>query len=1049
MNTKPHKNPQYRTVISRMQTLLAFFLSLAMHAQQATPSPKDGVANDEVIELSPFEVRTDKDTSYGAVNSTSLTRFNTELDNVAITADIFTETFMQDVDALSVESMFQNYGAGAGALMPSMSGDADQNQPGDRQTFGDRFNAAPFSVRGLSAGYPKRDGFAADSTNTNRSDIWDLTRVEVIRGPQGLLYGAGGAGGTVTYTSKPAQFGKRSTRYMTTLRVDEYGSLRMMFDANFGARTVAVRVVGVNDITKLYRTNLGDNTLGGYVQVAFKLPFNSTLRIQGRFTRNERWVSNVPKVNFGGTANDQRDLLNIGYLLATGQTGAINPKTGEPYEHVDETTGEFVASGPIANGKLTWKNYASYFGNAYTGRTNNAMGQITLDTVWTKWLSTSIGANTTKNKEFNRLEGSNLYAPGVGGNPFSDDWAVNSSMYDTVNWRKREMLRASALTEFNIRKVANIKTAAGYDYDWLGTGQTDYSYFLSDPNGVVIDRGGSANLGRTTMSDFWWKVSDVPVRSPLPSLGTPIILGQDGQYYARAEKSPKRAEWVTPDNPFGTAQKAPSVTGLPSGSNINASDYQWNRTSVDGFWAANYTAWLDDRFNTMIGARRTITHQPIVASDVGNMPTQANNSINIGINVRITSWLRAYYGNSSTYDNAVGFNDPLGNQAPTSSGRGQEIGLKFSPFGRKLSGSLGYYWSKATKLNTLFNNIRQQINPDGLNGRYLGANGQGTNQWVPLDQESSGLELILTSQITKNWFMRLSATRSDGRIKETKSYQIVYNDQFWVKDENGVMGTGRGKVVYSDGQPFMVPIDPAGFATLSRKTDQSSAFAKYDPSQMTQLTTDMMSDPNSDYYAWGKGNSPNTTGQINTGFQGTQVSLVGNLLRYLVTGDASANTGVNGVPIAEMQYDWAGLYDGSATIMAARKDDYTVGYPVYRLSLTSNYQFSEGWLRGFGFVISVNNAWQWRTTYYNDNAAGTRNLYSQPELGWTVNLNPFYRRKFRWFTWRTQLNISNVFDRYVISVMPNNGTAWSVESNLRFRWDGQPRAISWTNTFEF
>src|SRR5262245_57821125 len=42
----------------------------------------------ESIQLTPFEVRADSDLSYGALNSNSVTRFNTELQRLPISADI-------------------------------------------------------------------------------------------------------------------------------------------------------------------------------------------------------------------------------------------------------------------------------------------------------------------------------------------------------------------------------------------------------------------------------------------------------------------------------------------------------------------------------------------------------------------------------------------------------------------------------------------------------------------------------------------------------------------------------------------------------------------------------------------------------------------------------------------------------------------------------------------------------------------------------------------------------------------------------------------------
>ena len=68
-------------------------------ARSALPAERD---RDEAIRLNAFEVLATADTSYGALNSNSITRFNTELATMPVSADIFTKTFMDDVAASSV-----------------------------------------------------------------------------------------------------------------------------------------------------------------------------------------------------------------------------------------------------------------------------------------------------------------------------------------------------------------------------------------------------------------------------------------------------------------------------------------------------------------------------------------------------------------------------------------------------------------------------------------------------------------------------------------------------------------------------------------------------------------------------------------------------------------------------------------------------------------------------------------------------------------------------------------------------------------------------------
>ena len=73
----------------------------------ATAPAARPAATEETIQLTVFEVLADRDDSYGALNSNSVTRFNTELAKLPISADIYNEAFMRDVNASSVEAMLR------------------------------------------------------------------------------------------------------------------------------------------------------------------------------------------------------------------------------------------------------------------------------------------------------------------------------------------------------------------------------------------------------------------------------------------------------------------------------------------------------------------------------------------------------------------------------------------------------------------------------------------------------------------------------------------------------------------------------------------------------------------------------------------------------------------------------------------------------------------------------------------------------------------------------------------------------------------------------
>src|SRR5581483_7543087 len=133
-STLPSMNPTRSHAPSlRAAALPALFVAAASFAQTApAPSnsaqpasgrgpdvsaspgvPPPSATADQAVLLNPLEVSEDSDKSYGALNSNSITRFNTELNKMPISADIFDQTFMNDVGVgqMGIEGMIQNYSA--------------------------------------------------------------------------------------------------------------------------------------------------------------------------------------------------------------------------------------------------------------------------------------------------------------------------------------------------------------------------------------------------------------------------------------------------------------------------------------------------------------------------------------------------------------------------------------------------------------------------------------------------------------------------------------------------------------------------------------------------------------------------------------------------------------------------------------------------------------------------------------------------------------------------------------------------------------------------
>jgi outer membrane receptor protein involved in Fe transport len=118
------------------------------------------------------------------------------------------------------------------------------------------------AIRGVSAGQIVRDqpgvkeqvGVYLDETVISLSlftpdiDLYDLNRVETLRGPQGTLFGSGSVGGTIRYiTNQPLleEFEASVEANLNTLADGEAGGhLKGMINLPFGGGRAALRAVG-------------------------------------------------------------------------------------------------------------------------------------------------------------------------------------------------------------------------------------------------------------------------------------------------------------------------------------------------------------------------------------------------------------------------------------------------------------------------------------------------------------------------------------------------------------------------------------------------------------------------------------------------------------------------------------------------------------------------------------------------------------------------------------------------------------------------------------
>jgi outer membrane receptor protein involved in Fe transport len=1032
----------HQTQFRFLAIALASVLSAAAVAIRAA-APLTPSSSEQAVVLDPFEVRTASDTGFGEVTN-SLTQFNVDLNKLPATADILDQAFMDDVAVTTIEDLFRNYAAGGGMVLGTPETDSNNNQPGDY------YGSGQFSIRGLSAGVPRRNGFYAPSTSYNTTSSFDIEQVSTLRGSQGLLYGPGGAAGIVNLTTKLARFERVSGEVQE--RVDQYGSKRTLVDGNWGNETAAFRFSSVGDDARYRRLFLNDDLEGYYGQFAVHLPFRTTLRISGEENHDHRIVPsttsgvNTAKLNASGepaSLNDPRNGDTLGYLVFTGEWRGNDPITGQPYPR-----------GQILNYPLTTDNFQSIAGWRSAHDTNSTLADAVLDTVWTPWLSSQIGVAQNRWQSWRNVNGfQGIFAPpvnglAVSGNPlpgWSAEYNSNVNTGDTLEETRYKAFRASILlTNDLFGRRLHSETGIGFDRTYQDTGRIDYGYYQANSDGSLIYNVGATgtNVGRTPAPAYWWDITNGLIDHPF---GNPFsgVISVNGVPYVRSPQAMRSPAWVGPNNPLGLENLARDANGnllykLGSGNNNNTGGYT-SELRNQGWYVANYAEWFGDWVDTLLGVRESnafqrrpnttpTINQAYLESRMPSLP-----SYNAGLNFKILSWLRGYYAFSETFNAPQGANDPLGNAPPTTVGKTNEGGLKFITPSGSIAGSLAFY--QAQSLPETFNigsALENDINPTGLNGAYNGPGG-AKNSWVVLDKISRGVELILTAQPAPGWRMRLAATFSDGTNKSDSSYPILYNDQFSTD--------GKGAVTYTNGQPFLVPIDAPTLAKVATLASPVNPATTYAGATFVPLTTAMINDPTSPYYVWSGQATQTVNGQM------PSTTSLYRVLANFTNGGVNALTGATGLPISAIQYNWADPNNYKGMIVVAKSGQPTVGYPLFKVSATSNYIFSHGFLRGFGVGGSINLAWDNRTYFYRT-PDQIFHLWSAPTENPQVNAILSYQRKFRHVSFKTQVNINNLFNRYEFGLAPNNGSGWTPQTVAATLY-GEPRAYIWTTTLAY
>lgn len=506
------------TKLIRQAGLSAAFGILAAartFAQTASPAPATDSSksdSDETIMLSPFVITAEESTGYRATSTMAGTRIKTDLKDVGSAISVYTAQFLKDTGATNTQSLLvYTTNTEVGGSAGNFAGLGNGQTLDETGTL--RSPQTNTRVRGLASADNTRDYFLTDIP----WDSYNVDRVDMQRGPNGILFGLGSPAGIINTTTKLADFNNSGS---VELRYGSYGSFRTLLDINHVLlkNELAIRLEGLRDKTE-YRQD-----------PAFDLDkrFYGALRYDPSFL-NKGSAHTSFRINYekGDVTADRPRVLPPGDNI-TPWFSSMNKQTFDPFgswvvdsANVAHSGQHLPQAGSVYNPWLSDYGNGQVLGGIYM--TATTPGSAVLDPARTGELDTKFGLNSSgtvdssiEGIQFNRLGGINGYS----------SYATNAKLkYYDLGQYKNTYITDSSIFDFWNKLIDGPNARQWQDWDAVNTSFSQT--FLNNRIGIeaVYDRqhyddgqvsGGPGNI----QIDLNTNLVD---GTPNPNVGRPYV----------------------------------------------------------------------------------------------------------------------------------------------------------------------------------------------------------------------------------------------------------------------------------------------------------------------------------------------------------------------------------------------------------------------------------------------------------------------------------------------------------------------------------------------
>jgi catecholate siderophore receptor len=283
---------------------------------------------------------------YGAKSTTTATKTSTDIRNIPQALTVISEKQIEDQAIRSVAELL--------TFVPGATpGTGESNR--DQFTLRGNNTTADFFVDGIR-----------DDVQYFR-DFYNVERVEIIKGPNSMIFGRGGGGGIVNRVTKRASFGDYREALTST---DSFGGIRLTgdFDQGLGSG-IGFRVNGLYENGDSFRRHVDLKRYGVNPTFAFQAGANTRIDVSYEYFHDRRTTDR-------GVPAD-----GSGPLKGFDKTFFGDPD--DSYAKANVNVGTFAIEHEFADG-LTVRNrtlfgdYDKFYQNIYPSSLDSTTGVVTL-----------------------------------------------------------------------------------------------------------------------------------------------------------------------------------------------------------------------------------------------------------------------------------------------------------------------------------------------------------------------------------------------------------------------------------------------------------------------------------------------------------------------------------------------------------------------------------------------------------------------------------------------------------------------------------------------